>query len=128
MTYCTFSSKVKPSAIFALVSDLIVRINRSTKPVPVCKLGVHLIRWIFWPSQNCLNSLILKQLPLSVRITRGVPLSVKYLFKNFRMVRVSVLLQMCAVGHLLKLSIATKIYMSPRVFDLIGPAKSNWIS
>ena len=125
---CTLSSKLKPSAMFALVSDLIVRINLSTKPVPVCKLGVHLIHLIFWPSQNCLNSLLLKQLPLSVRITRGVPLSVKYLVKNFRTVRASVLLQMCAVGHLLKRSTASKIYVSPRVFDLIGPAKSNWIS
>ena len=47
----TLSSKVRPSAIFALVIDLIVRITRSTKPVPVCKLGVHLIRLILRPSQ-----------------------------------------------------------------------------
>ena len=35
----TLSSNVSPSAIFALINDLIVRIVRPTKPVPVCKLG-----------------------------------------------------------------------------------------
>ena len=40
----------------------------------------------------------------------------------------SVFLQICAVVHLLKRLTATKIYTLPRVFDLIGPAKSNWIS
>ena len=56
----------------------------------------------------------------------GVPLSVKH-FKNFKTVRVSVFLQTCAVGHLLKRSIATNIYTSRRVFDMIGPAKSSGI-
>ena len=58
---------------------------------------------------------------------RGVPLSVKYFVRSFKTVRVSVFLQTCAVGHLPRRSIATKIYTLPRVFDLIGPAKSNWI-
>ena len=43
----TLSSNIKPSAMFALVSDLIVRIVLSTWPVPVCKFGVHLMRFIF---------------------------------------------------------------------------------
>ena len=75
------------SAMFALVSDLIVRIVRSTKPVPVCKLGVHLIRVTFSPLQNYLNSLLLKQLPLSVLIHRGIPLSAKYFVENFKTFR-----------------------------------------
>ena len=77
----TLSSNYIPSAILALVKDLIVRIIRSTKPVPVCKFGVHLTRFMFSPLQNFLNSLLLKQLPLSVLIHCGVPLSVKYLVK-----------------------------------------------
>ena len=121
----TLSSNINPSGIIALVNDLIVRFFRSTKPVPVCKFGVHLMRLMFSPLQNFLNSLLLKQLPLSVRMHRGVPLSVKYFVKNFKTVRVSAFLQGCAVGHLLKRSIATKIYTSLRVFDWIGPAKSN---
>ena len=59
----TLSSSIKPSAMFALVSDLIVRIVLSTWPVPVCKFGVHLMRFIFSRLQNYLNSLLLKQLP-----------------------------------------------------------------
>ena len=125
---CTLSSNIRPSAMFALVGDLIDRIVRSTKPVPVCKLGVHLIRLMFSLLQNCLYSLLLKQLPLSVLIHCGVPLSAKYFVRNFKTVRVSVLLQICAVGHLLKRSMATKLYTSPRDFNLVGPAKSNWIS
>ena len=122
------SSNICPSAIFALVNDLIVRIVRSTKPVPVCKFGVHLMRLVILPLQNVLNSLLLKQLPLSVLMHRGVSLSVKHFVKNFKTVRVSVFLQTCAVGHLLKQSIATRIYTSLRVYDLIGAAKSEWIS
>ena len=128
MANWTLSSNVNPSVIFALVNDLIVRIVRSTKPVPVCKFGVHLMRLTFSSLQYFLNSLLLKQLPLSVLMHRGVPLSVKYFVKKFQTVRVTVFLQICAVGHLLKRSMATKIYTSLRVFDLIGPAKSNWIS
>ena len=124
----TLSSNVSPSAMFALVNDLIVRIVRSTKPVSVCEFGVHLMRSLFSSLQNFLYSLLLKQLPLSVLMHRGVPLSLKYFVKNFKMVRVSVFLQTCAVGHLRKRSMATKIHTSPRVFDLNGPAKSNWIS
>ena len=124
----TLSSNISPSANFALGNDLIVRNARSTKPVPVCNFGVLLMRSMFSPLQNFLNSLLLKQLPLSVRIHRGFPLSAKYFVKNFVTVRVSAILQMCAVGHLLQRSIATKIYTSPRVFGLIGPAKSIWIS
>ena len=86
------------------------------------------MRLTFSSLQNFLNSLLLKQLPLSVLMHRGVPLSVKYFVKNFETVRVSVFLQNCAVGHFLKRSMATKIYTSLRVFDLIGPPKSNWIS
>ena len=41
----TLSSNIKLSAIFALVSDLIVRMVLSTWPVPVCKFGVHLMRF-----------------------------------------------------------------------------------
>ena len=114
--------------MFALVNDIIVRIVFSTWPVPVCKFGVHRMRFIFSWLQNSLNSLLLKQLPLSVRILRGVPLSEQYFVKNFKTVRESVFLQNWAVGHSLKRSTATKIYKSPRVFDFIGPAKSNWIS
>ena len=76
--------------MFALNNDLIVRIVRSTSPVPVCKFGVHLMRLMFSLLQNFLNSLLLKQLPLSVLIHRRVPVSVKYLVKNFKTVRVSV--------------------------------------
>ena len=112
----------------ALVSDLIVRMVLSTNPVPVCNFGVHRISFIFLPVQNSLNSLLLYQLPLSVRIVRGVPLSEIKLFKKFITLRVSVFSQIGAVGHLLKRSIATKMYTSPRVLDLIGPAKSKWIS
>ena len=43
----TLSSNVNTSAMFALVNDSIVRIVRSTKQVPVCIFGVHLIRLIF---------------------------------------------------------------------------------
>ena len=86
------------------------------------------MRFIFSWLQNSLNSLLLKQLPLSVRTLRGVPLSEQYSIKNFKTVRVSVFLQILAVGHLLKRSTASKIYTSPRVFDFIGPAKSNCIS
>ena len=114
--------------MFALVNDIIVRIVFSTWPVPVCKFGVHRMRFIFSWLQNSLNSLLLKQLPLSVRILRGVPLSEQYFVKNFKTVRESVFLQNWAVGYSLKRSTATKIYKSPRVFDFIGPAKSNWIS
>ena len=53
---------------------------------------------------------------------RGVPLSARYFVKNFMTVRVSVFLQTSAVGHLLKRSMATKMYTLPRVFDFIGPA------
>ena len=86
------------------------------------------MRFMLSPLQNSLNSLLLKQLPLSVRILRGVPLSEQYLDKNFKTVRVLVFLQICAVGHLLKRSTATKINTLPQVFVFIGPAKSNWIS
>ena len=95
--------------MFARVNDLIVRIIRSTRPVPVCRFGVHLMRLIFSSVQNFLNSLLLKQLPFSVLIHCGVPLFVKYSVKNFEMVRVSALLHTCAVGHLLKRSTATKM-------------------
>ena len=124
----TLSSNTKPTAIFALVSDLIVRIVLSTRPVPVCKFGVHLMRFMFSRLQNSMNSILLKQLPLLVRILRGVPLSEQYFVKNLKTVRESVFLQICTVGHLLNRSTATKIYTSPRVFDFIGPAESKWIS
>ena len=79
----TLSSNIKLSALFALVSDLIVRMVLSTWPVPVCKYSVQLMRFVFFRLQNSLNSLLLKQLPLSVRILRGVPLSEQYFVKNF---------------------------------------------
>ena len=44
-----------------------------------------------------------------VRMVRGVPLSEQKFVKNFITVRVSVFLQICAVGHLLKRSTATQI-------------------
>ena len=87
----------------------------STWPVPVCKFGVHRMRFMFSWLQNSLNSLLLKQLPLSVRILRGVPLSKQNLVKKFKTVRESVFLQIWAVGHLLKRSTATNIYTSPQV-------------
>ena len=68
----------------------------------------------------------MKQLPLSVLILCGVPLSVKRLVKIFRTVRNSVFLHTCAVGHLLKRSTATNMFTSPRLFDLSGPAKSKF--
>ena len=114
--------------MFPLVNDLIVRVVLSTWPVPVCKFGVHRMRFNFSWLQISLNLLLIKQLPLSVRILRGVPLSGQFFLKNFKTVRESVILQIRAVGHLLKRSTATKIYTSPRVSDYIGPAKSNWIS
>ena len=80
---------------------------------------------MFSPLQICSNSLLSNQLLLSILIHCGVPLSAKHFVKSFKTVRVSVLLQICAVGHLLKRSMATKIYTSPRDFDLLGPAKSN---
>ena len=113
--------------MFALVNDLIVRIVLSTWPVLVCKFGVHLMRFIFSRLQNPLNSLLLKQLPLSVRMRRGVPLSEQYFVKNFKTICESVFLQIWADGHLLNRSTANKMYTLPRVFDFIGPAKSNWI-
>ena len=82
----TLSSNIKPCAMFALVSDLIVRIVLSFRPVPVCKFGVHLMRFVFSPLQNSLDSLLSKQMPLSVRILRGVPLSEQYFVKNFETV------------------------------------------
>ena len=123
----TLSSNISWSAIFALVNDLIVRIVRSFRPVPVCKFRVHFMRLFCSPLQNIFKSLFLKQLLLSVRIHYGVPLSAKYFIKNFKTVRVSAFLQMCRIGHLLKRSMATNIHTSPCVFDLIGPAKANWI-
>ena len=86
----TLSSNVKPSAMFALFNDLIVRIVLPTWPVLVCKFGVHQMRFILSWFQNSLNSLLLKQLPLSVRILRGVPLSEQYFVKNFKTVRETV--------------------------------------
>ena len=68
----TLSSKSDPSSRLALV---IVRMVLWTNPVPVCKFGVHRMRFIFSLAQNSLNSLLFKQLPLSVRIVRGVQLS-----------------------------------------------------
>ena len=114
--------------MLARVNDLIDRIVLSFWPVPVCKFGVHLMRFTFSLLQNSLNSLLSKQIPLSVRILRGIPLSEQFLVKNFKTVRVLVFLQICAVGHSLKRSTATKIYTLTRVFDFIGPAGSNWIS
>ena len=76
--------------MFALVSDLIVRIVLSTWPVPVCRFGVHLMRFIFSRLQNSSNSLLLKQLLLSVRTLRGVPLSEQYFVKSFKTFRESV--------------------------------------
>ena len=61
--------------MFVLVNDLIVRIVLSTWPVPVWKFGMHRMRFIFSWLQNSLNSLLFKQLPLSVRKLRGVPMS-----------------------------------------------------
>ena len=124
----TLSSNVNPYASFALVNDLVVRFVLSTKQVPVCNFGVHWIRLVFSPLQNPLNSPLLKQLPLSVWIVRGVPLSEQYFFKNLKIVRKTVFLQTCVIGHLLKRSIATKIHTSPRILDLIGSAKSCWVS
>ena len=86
----TLSSNNNPSPLFALVNDLIVHIVLSTWPVPVCKFGVHLMRFIFSRLQNSLNSLLLKQPPLSVRKLRGVPLSEQYFVKKFKTVRESV--------------------------------------
>ena len=103
------SSNVNPSAMFARVNDLIVRIIRSTRPVPVCRFGVHLLRFMFSSVQNFLNTLLSKQLPLSVLIHCGVTLFVKESVKNFKTVRVSALLHTCAVGHLLKRSTATEM-------------------
>ena len=65
----------------------------STWPVPVCKFGVHLMRFIFSRLQNSVNSLLLKQIPLSVRILRGVPVPEQHFVKNFKTVRESVFLQ-----------------------------------
>ena len=79
IAHWTLSSNISPSAILALVSDLIVRNIRSTKSVQVCKFGVHLMCLLLSPLQNFLNSLLLKQLPLSVPIHCGLPLSVKHL-------------------------------------------------
>ena len=114
--------------MFALVNDLIVRIVLSTWPVPVCRFGVHRMRFIFSPLQNSLNSLLLNQLPLSVQILRRFPLSEQYFAKNFETVHVSVFLQIYELGHLQKRWTAVKIYTSLRVFDFIVPASSNWIS
>ena len=96
------SSNFNPSAIFALVNDLIVRIIRSTRPVPVCRFGVHLIRFMFSSVQNFLNSLLLMQLPVSVLMHCGVPLFVKYSVKNFKTVRVSALFAYLCNGPLAK--------------------------
>ena len=89
----TLTSNIEPSAILALVNDLIVRMVLSTWLVPVCIFGVHLMRLIFSRLQNFLNSLLLKQLPLSVHLHRGVPLSEQYFLKNFKTARVSVFLK-----------------------------------
>ena len=43
----TLSSEGNPSSKLTLVNDLIVRIVLLTNPVPVCKFGVHRIRFIF---------------------------------------------------------------------------------
>ena len=128
MANWTLSSKVNPSSKLALVYDSIVRMAPSTNPVPIWRFGVHRMRFIFSPSQNSFKSLRLKQLPLSVRMVRGLPLSEQNFVLILITVRVSVFSQNCAVGHLLKLSTATKIQTSPRVLDLIEPAKSKWTS
>ena len=123
--------------MFALVNDLIVRIVLSTWPVPVCKLSVHLMRFIFSPLQNSLNSLLLKQLPLSVWILRGVPLSEHNFVKKFKVVGVSVFLQICAVGHLLNRSTALKcthhreslvLLDQPSPIEFLGSVQSNFLN
>ena len=114
--------------MWALVRDLIVRLVLSSNPVPVCILGVHRVGFIFTSVQNSLISLLLKQLPLSVRMIYGVPLSERNFVKNIITVHVPVFLQICAVGHLLIRSLVTKRYTSPRVPELIRLPKSNWIS
>ena len=89
----TLSSNIRPSAVFALVSDLIVHMVLSTWTVPVRKFGVRLMRFMFSRLRNSLNSLLLKQLPLSVRIIRGVPMSEQVFVKSFKTVRELVILQ-----------------------------------
>ena len=123
----TLCSNGNASSKLDHISDLIVPMVLYTNPVLLCNIGVHRIRSILSPSHS-LNSLLLKGLPLSVPIIRRVSLSEHFLDKNFKPARVSVTLQKCAVGHWLKGSIATKVYKSPRVLDLIGPMKFNWIS
>ena len=85
-------------------------------------------------ASDSFNIFTVAELLLSLRIVLCVPLSVHsipvktYSVKNFNTVRVSVFLQLCAVGHLLKWSIATKTYTSPRALDLNGQTKSYFIS
>ena len=62
----------------------------------------------------------MKQLPLSVRMVRGVPLSEQIFVENYNLIPVSVGLQTCADGRLLRRSLATKTHTSLRLLDLIG--------
>ena len=61
------SSKVNPSSKLAFVSDLIAGMDPWTNPVPDA--------FYIFAGRISLNSLFLKQLPLSVRMVRGVQLS-----------------------------------------------------
>ena len=103
-----------------------VCIARSTAPVPVWILGVLYSLSIFFDSQNSLYSFEMNAPPLSVFIFSGSPYKLKFCSRKLRTSLVSADLQIFAVGHLLNLSTAIRIWYSPFSFSLFSfPEKSS---
>ena len=111
--------------MFAIIKFLIVCIALSTTPFPVCIRGVQYSICMFRLLQNFRYSFDMNAPPLSDLIFSGIPNKLKLLDKKFITSFVSDVLQIFAVGHLLNLSTAIKICVSPFNFLLCNfPVKS----
>ena len=76
--------------------------------------------------QNFLNWRPVKDVAKSVLMDFGIPFRLQYCSRNFIAVSPSMVLHRLAAGHLLYLSMESKI-QNLRFWSVIGPMKSNWI-
>ena len=112
----TLSVRQSPSSTFAIIRFLIVWVALFTTPFPVCIRGVHHSISIFRFLQNCWYTFEINAPVLSDLIFSGILYKLKLVDRKFITSFVSDVLQIFAVGHLLNLSIAISICVSPLKF------------
>ena len=116
-----------PALILARRFSFNVRTSPSTRPVGVWIYGVPYTILINLFRQKFLNRRPVKAVALSVFMVFGISFKLQYCSRNFVAVSPSVVLHRLAAGHLLYLSMESKI-KNLRFWSEIGPTKSNWIS